>query len=77
MKIAIDLRLYATLQKYTPAQADQYPIEPGMRLAELVSRLGIPLAQSKLFFVNGRKGDPETILKGGDRVAIFPPIGGG
>jgi len=77
IKATIDLRLFATLQKYTPAGAEQYTIEPGMRLADLIGRLGIPLLQSKLIFVNGRKRDLDTILEGGERVAIFPPIGGG
>lgn len=77
VKPTIELKLFAGLQKYAPEETSQYPIEPGTRLADLVSRLGIPTAQSKLFFVDGRKGDPETILQGGERVAIFPPIGGG
>ena len=77
IKSTIDLRLYASLQKYAPEEAHQYPIEPGIRLADLINRLEIPAALSKLFFVDGRRVDPEAILKGGERVAIFPPIGGG
>lgn len=77
MHETIDLRLYASLQQYMPADAAQYAIEPGVRIADIVHRLRIPLAQSKLIFINGIKKDLDTALSGGERVAIFPPIGGG
>ena len=77
MHKTIDLRLYASLQKYMPPDASQYAIEPGMRIADIVHRLKIPVAQSKLIFINGIKKDLDTTLSGAERVAIFPPIGGG
>jgi molybdopterin synthase sulfur carrier subunit len=77
MQKIIDLRLYASLQKYSPSDAGQFPIEPGTCLLDLVKYLGIPPEQTKLFFINGVRGDPNTVLTGGERVAIFPPIGGG
>jgi molybdopterin converting factor small subunit len=43
----------------------------------MVERLGIPLEKARLVFVNGKKADLETVLHGGERVGIFPPVGGG
>ena len=77
MQKTIDLRLYASLQKYSPSNAGQFPIESGTCLLDLVKHLGIPPEQTKLFFINGVRGDSGTVLTGGERVAIFPPIGGG
>jgi hypothetical protein len=77
MRKTIDLRLYASLQQYMPPNADQYMIEPGMRITDIVHRLKIPATQPKLIFIDGIKKDLDTTLGGGERVAIFPPIGGG
>jgi molybdopterin converting factor small subunit len=33
--------------------------------------------QAKLIFINGKKENLESRLYGGERVAIFPPVGGG
>jgi molybdopterin converting factor small subunit len=39
--------------------------------------LEIPADQIKLVFVDGAKAKLTTILDGGERVGIFPPVGGG
>ena len=50
----------------------------GMETAlELVRRLDIPLEEIKLVFVNGAAASLDTVLADGDRVGIFPPVGGG
>ena len=71
MAVTIDLRLYATLQKYMPSDAGQFTIEPGTRMADLIDRLGVPMEHAKLIFINGIRGDLDTPLMGGERVAIF------
>lgn len=77
MPAFIDIKLYATLEKFMPASANRYPIEPGTSLSILLDQLGIPKEQVKLIFINGIKADLSTVLNGGERVGIFPPIGGG
>jgi molybdopterin converting factor small subunit len=73
----IDLRLFATLASLTPDNAARYPIAPGMPVEVLLGQLQIPLRDAKLIFINGIKGDLKTPLHGGERVGIFPPVGGG
>ena len=73
----IELKLFAVLTAHTPSNADYYPIEPGMTVEQLVGNLEIPEELAKLVFVNGRKADLTDTLNAGDRVGIFPPIGGG
>ena len=46
-------------------------------ISELVAELGLPPNQVKLVFVNGRISRQEYVLQDGDRVGIFPPVGGG
>lgn len=80
--ITAEVALYATLRKYLPGAelGEALPVEvpEGTTLSQLLTEeLSLPSEQVKIVFVNGvsRKGD--YVLAGGDRVAIFPPIGGG
>jgi sulfur-carrier protein len=77
MKKYIDLKLYATLTKFYTGQAEQFPIEPGSTVLSLVEKLGIPINEAKLIFINGVKCELTSSLHGGERVGIFPPVGGG
>ena len=73
----IELRLFATLASRMPAGGERYPILNGMTVGQLLDQLQLPLSEAKLIFVNGVRADPDTVLQGGERVGIFPPVGGG
>ncbi len=77
MESTIQIKVFATLQKYTPDNAENYPIEPGGAVRAFVEQLGVPADQTKLIFIDGRRGSLDSILHGGERVGIFPPVGGG
>lgn len=77
MTTRIQLKLYATLQAFLPPEGEYYPITPGMTVQELLSQLNLPVDSAKLIFVDGRKADLWSKLDGGERVGIFPPVGGG
>ena len=73
----IQLKLFANLQTYTPPAADHYPIETGITLGDLLAQLDISEDKIKIIFIDGVSAELTTILRGGERVGIFPPIGGG
>lgn len=73
----IDIKLFASLSGKTPQSSEKYPIESGMTVRELIDHLAVPENEAKLIFINGRKGELTSVLKDGDRVGIFPPVGGG
>jgi sulfur carrier protein ThiS len=75
--VKIQLKLYATLKKFTPSDGDEINIEPGSSVDDILKQLGIPDTDAKLIFINGKKGAIDTILNGGERLGIFPPVGGG
>jgi len=75
MERTIELRLFASLQRFLPKE--RYSITPPTRIRDVVEQLGIPVQEAKLIFVDGRRGDLDTVLNGGERVGIFPPVGGG
>lgn len=78
MPVTIEIKLFASLKKYLPAgSACRYPVEPGTPLSALLDQLRIPEDEVKLIFVDGVKEDANVLLHGGERVGLFPPIGGG
>ena len=77
MTIQITIKLFASLRKFTPVSSDSYPVKPGITLKQLLEELSVPEDEVKLVFVDGVKHDIEFVLKGGERVGIFPAVGGG
>ncbi|MBC8449604.1 MAG: MoaD/ThiS family protein [Chloroflexi bacterium] len=79
--ITAEVRLYATLRKYSPETGVGEPVvlqmPEGSRLADLLVRLGVPKSEVKTSFVNNRHQDDDYRLRDGDRVAFFPPVAGG
>ncbi len=73
----IHLKLFATLRAYTPENAEAYPIAPGTTAGNIIDQLKIPPEEAKLIFINSIRRDISTPLADGDRVGIFPPVGGG
>ena len=75
--VHINIKLFATLKRFTPVSSDSYPIEPGTTVRNLFQQLGVPEDEAKLIFIDGKKGNLASTLRGGERVGIFPPVGGG
>ncbi len=73
----IELKCYATLAPLTPSNADAFPITPGETVLEVLTRLRIPQEEIKIVFVNGATAGLDKPLADGDRVGVFPPVGGG
>jgi molybdopterin converting factor small subunit len=78
----VSVKLYATLQEYSPPGTElgeAFPIDlEGQTVHELVNQLGIKDEQAKIVMVNGVRIDALSyVLKENDQIVIFPPIGGG
>ncbi|OGR34924.1 MAG: molybdopterin synthase sulfur carrier subunit [Desulfobacula sp. RIFOXYB2_FULL_45_6] len=73
----IDLRLFVTLSGYLPKNNECLEIHEGTTVEKLIKDLGIPDELVKLIFINGKRQDRMYPLKQGDRVGLFPPVGGG
>lgn len=77
MSRAIQIKLFATLSSRLPADADNYRIGEKTTVRDVVQALQIPEEKAKLVFVNSEKKPLDTLLNDGDRLGIFPPVGGG
>lgn len=75
--INIDLKLFVTLSAFHPCPEKPYGIKQGTTVGQLVKSLDIPGDMVKLIFINGIRKGLEYELKDGDRVGLFPPVGGG
>ena len=77
----IELKLYASLashmRKRTSENFWSVEISEGTRIRELLAHLKIPTNAVKVVFLNGVHASGDEILNDGDRVGVFPPIGGG
>ena len=77
MESHIQIKLFATLQRFMPASAENYAIETGTTIRTLLQQLDLPENKAKLVFIDGVKAELTTVLQGGERIGIFPPVGGG
>lgn len=79
--IEVELRLYATLRRYQPGlepgEALVLTSVEGRTLRHLLEEMGLPPEEVKIAIVNGLVRGMDYLLADGDRVGLFPPIGGG
>ncbi len=75
--IKITLKLFVTLSKYLPQGNEALEISEQTTVEDLMADLGIPGDLVKLIFVNGKRENRDCLLRQGDRVGLFPPVGGG
>lgn len=78
----VEVRLYAGLQRFLKQGATSEPtyleVAEGTTLSDLLlDTLQIPSEEFKMAMVNGVRCDLEYVLQDGDRIGVFPPIGGG
>ena len=77
MNSHIQIKLFAGLQPFMPPSGKKYPVNPGISIRNLLEQLNIPQEKARLIFIDGIKANLSSTLDGGERVGIFPPVGGG
>ena len=75
--MTITVKCFASLAPLQPEDARAFPIAGGETVARVMERLGIPKGGAALIFVNNVHRQPDTVLRDGDTVGFFPPLGGG
>lgn len=77
----VEVRVFGGLEKRIPGALYGKPMEMdvpgGTSVGELIDILNIPPGDVFAILVNGVHTPKENALKHGDRVAFFPPVGGG
>jgi molybdopterin converting factor small subunit len=79
--MVLQVKLFATLRQfasgYDPHQGLALDVLPGTTVAQVIRELGLPPEDVTLILVDGVHRQPDYALQGHERVAFFPPIGGG
>ncbi|MCG6988029.1 MAG: MoaD/ThiS family protein [Gemmatimonadetes bacterium] len=75
--MTITVKCFASLAPLQPKNAGAFPIAPGETVARVMERLRVPEGGASLIFVNNVHRQPDTVLRDGDTVGFFPPLGGG
>ncbi len=76
----LEVRLYATLRQAAPASPDgvvPLDIPDGATVAEVLGLVKIDPADVRMIMVNGVAAELGRTLMDGDRLGLFPPLGGG
>jgi len=74
--MVVTVKLFATLRTGR-FKAESREYEPGITVAGVAGDLNIPRTELALLLINGRAAQPESELKDGDTLSLFPPVGGG
>lgn len=73
----LTVKCFATLAPLSPKDGTYaWACETGT-VADLMVELNVPAHEVKLIFVNGVSAEPNRTLVDGDRVGLFPAVGGG
>jgi len=76
------VKLFATLKNFAPVEGlagtpFDMDLSESSSLQDVVIRLNLPEDLVKITFVNGIAQELDFIIKAGDEIGIFPPVGGG
>jgi sulfur carrier protein ThiS len=77
MEKRIQLELQSTLKRFLPADHESYPIRSGLQIRDILKQLGIAEYEVNLVFIDGSPANLDTAIEGGQRVTLYPPLGGG
>ena len=79
--MALKLMLAATLRRYIPGYNGEtgyeVSVDPASTVRDLCRQLRVPEEEVKLIMIEGVAAGWDSVLTGNERVALFPPIGGG
>lgn len=75
-QVKVTVKLFASLRKDRFA-VDDFDYQEGVTVGHILASLNISEEEAAIIFINARHGGPDSPLKEGDLLAIFPPVGGG
>ena len=76
----LEVRLYATLRRYAPSAAEgvlTLDMPEGSKAADAIAKAEVNPDEVRIILINGVSSSPERVLGDGDRLGLFPAVGGG
>jgi molybdopterin synthase sulfur carrier subunit len=79
--MSLQVFLNASLRRYVPGYNPYdgltLEVSPGTPVSRIISLLELPPEEVTLIMVDGVRRQADFTLQGGERLGLFPPIGGG
>lgn len=72
----VEVRLFATFREGREKK-QKMKINENTTISDIIDTLKIDEKEVAIMLLNGRDGSSDRVLKDGDIVALFPPVGGG
>lgn len=72
----IEARLFATFREGREKK-QKIEISENTTILDIINMLNIDEKEVSIMLLNGRDGTSDRILKDGDILSLFPPVGGG
>ncbi|SKA74517.1 MoaD/ThiS family protein [Desulfobaculum bizertense] len=73
----INVKCFATLSTFDPKEPENFEVPDGITVAQLIELLGIEREEVKIMFINSTHVKDSATIQDGDRVGLFPAVGGG
>ena len=77
VKVLLSSSLRRYVPQYDPSSGVDLKVDKGMSVAEVCRLMNVPVEKIKIVMVDGRHGSLKYLLKGDERIALFPAVGGG
>lgn len=72
----VEVRLFATFREGRQ-KVQTLDLAEGSTPVDIFKLIGIKVSEVAILLINGRDGKPDSCLKDGDTLSLFPPVGGG
>ncbi|MBU0735084.1 MAG: MoaD/ThiS family protein [Proteobacteria bacterium] len=77
VKVFLSSVLRQYIPGYDPLAGIEFTLDGKMTVSELCKLMNIPQDRVKIVMVNGMSKPFDFVLRGDERVGLFPPLGGG
>jgi molybdopterin synthase sulfur carrier subunit len=77
LKIFLSSTLRKYVPGYEPTNGVSFIVDGERTVTDICKQMNIPADKIKIIMVDGKSKSPDHILKGDERVGLFPPVGGG
>lgn len=77
IKVLLSSTLRKSVSGYDPVKGVDLNVSQEITVKDLCKKINVPLNKIKIVIVDGKVESTDYILKGHERVGLFPPLGGG
>ncbi len=76
IRVRVTVKLFATFRDGR-FKVEERDLPEGSRVLDVLQSLNITPEEVAICLVNGRDVNEQHVIKNGDTIALFPPVGGG